>query len=321
MVWCAPCFLASSALSFEPTVPMTLACNQTNTARGGLDEHVVAFLHLVGLPHQVLYGQPLEHHGGSLLVADICGELHCTVCGQQSLRRIGAKPRDIADAVTDLDFGDTRADPDDFAGALVTGDERQADGGWVHAHAEISVDEIDAAGMIPDLDLPGAGLRHGNILVSQDLRAPHLVYSHCCDHCCHSCSDVFSTWRPDGSGAPSLSEAGGSSGSRKPLRMIGLTVGRAYREKIERDDQQSRRDPRAWIEPARERHESQDGPDEQRRDVHRTEAPHANGVKEPDRRKGERCKGENDEARKPGTRLKQKQIERDPIPQGRKTAK
>src|SRR5207302_4069631 len=97
-----------------------------------------------------------------------------------------AEPRHIPYPISDLDVGHARPDRVDVTGALVAGDERQTDRRRVHPHAEIGVDEIDADGAIPDLDLARARRRHLDLLVAQDFGTARLVHSHRCDHGCHS---------------------------------------------------------------------------------------------------------------------------------------
>ena len=137
-----------------------LAGDETDAAGGGMDEHVVALLHLVGTPQQVLHRHALEHHAGGLFVADLVRQLHRPVGWQQPLGRIGPERRHIADAIADLDVADPGPDGDDFARPLIAGDERQPDRRGIHAAAEIGVDEIDAAGVVFDLDLTGTRRRH-----------------------------------------------------------------------------------------------------------------------------------------------------------------
>src|SRR5262249_48918254 len=93
---------------------------------------------------------------------------------------------------------------------LVAGYEWQPDRRWIHAAAEIGVDKIDPAGVVPDLDLAGTWRRHRNVLVGQHVRTARLVYSHRCDHYCHSLLDLHAP-RTGPAAAMSLSGACGSS--------------------------------------------------------------------------------------------------------------
>src|SRR5262249_23931998 len=129
--------------------------------------------------------------------------------------------RHIADAVADLDVADPGPNRDDLARPLVAGDEWQPDRRGIHAAAEVGVDEIDPAGVVPDLDLAGTWRRHRNVLVGQHVRTARLVYSHRCNHCCHSLLDLHAP-RTGPAVAMSLSGACGSSrqvrGGRRRLR-------------------------------------------------------------------------------------------------------
>src|SRR5215472_8067217 len=64
----APWARAMLAFSAVLTTPITRA--PSASARGGVKYDRVALPHAVGPAQQVLDGEPLEHHGGGLLVAD-----------------------------------------------------------------------------------------------------------------------------------------------------------------------------------------------------------------------------------------------------------
>ena len=127
-------------------------------------------------------GHALEHHAGRLLVADVVRQLHRAIGRHQPLLRIAAERHHIGDTVADLEIGHAGADRDHLAGAFIAGDERHADRRRIHAHAEIRVDEIDAAGVLLDLDLARAGRGDLDLLVGQDFGTAGLVNPDCRDH-------------------------------------------------------------------------------------------------------------------------------------------
>ena len=147
-----------------------------------MHEHDRALAHLEGAVDQVLHGHALEHHAGSLLVADIVGQLDGAVGRHQTLGRVAAERAHIGDAVADFQVGDARPDCDHLARALVAGGEGHADGRRISAHAEIRVDEIDAGGVRLDLDLALPGRRNVDVLISEDFGTARLVNTHCRDH-------------------------------------------------------------------------------------------------------------------------------------------
>ena len=216
-----------------------MARDKADTARSGVNEHVIALGDLVSPPQQILHGHPLEHHRGSLFIAYAVRQLYRPVGGKQAFCRIRAERAYVADAITDLDVGRAGADRDHLPCPLIAGNERQPDGRRIHAHSKIRVDEVDAGGMVLDLDLTRARVRHGNILVSQHFGPADLVYSHRCDHCCHSCPDCTHRWAL---AAMSLS---GGAGSSLPACLWGgaFAIGRPYNKEIKPDKQQACRHP------------------------------------------------------------------------------
>ena len=112
----------------------------------------------------------------------MAGSFHGTVGRHQPFGGVATERGDVTDAVAGLEFGDAGTHRDDFAGAFVAGDERQADRRRVHAHAKIGIDEIDAASVLlhPDLARP----RRGNIdlLECQNLGSADFMNSDCSNH-------------------------------------------------------------------------------------------------------------------------------------------
>src|SRR5262249_48758498 len=102
--------------------------------------------------------------------------------------------------IPDLDVGHAGADGDNFAGTFVARDEGEPDGGRIHAHPEIRVDEIDAGSMLLDLDLALAGRGNLNVLVRQSLGTAGFVNAHCRDHV-SLLDDVWACLRDGISGA------------------------------------------------------------------------------------------------------------------------
>ncbi len=159
-----------------------LTRNEADAARSGVHQNDGALADLEGAVEQILHGHALEHHRRCLFVADVVRQLHRAVGGQQTLRRIAAERRHVGDAVAHLDVGHVGTYGGNGSGALIAGDERHADGGRIHAHAEIGVDEIDAAGVLLELDLARARRADLDILEGQNFRTAGFVYAHCCDH-------------------------------------------------------------------------------------------------------------------------------------------
>ena len=93
-MWWQPFVLASSALSFEPTVPITVAprcfahwqrIRPTPPAAAWMST-VLPFSTLKVRSQQILRRHALEHHAGGLLVADIGRQLHGAVGRQHCAR-------------------------------------------------------------------------------------------------------------------------------------------------------------------------------------------------------------------------------------------
>ena len=120
---------------------------------------------------------------GGLLVADIVREFYGAIDRHDPLRGIAAGTADIGDTVAALEFAHARADLHDLAGGFIAGDERQAARRRVEAHAEVHVDEIDAAGVLLDADLAGARRRHVDLFISQNLGPTDLVHAYRSNHC------------------------------------------------------------------------------------------------------------------------------------------
>jgi hypothetical protein len=159
-----------------------LAGDQSDAAGGGMDEHDGALADLEGAVEQILHGHALEHHRGGLLIGNVVRQFHRAIGRQQAFGRVAAERHHIGDAVADLDVGNARADRGHLSGAFVTGDEGHADRRGIHADAEIRVDEIDAAGILLDLDLALPRRRDFNIVQCQNVGTAMFVYAHCCDH-------------------------------------------------------------------------------------------------------------------------------------------
>src|SRR5664279_5325133 len=148
-----------------------------HAAGGGVDEADGTLADLVGAVDQILHGHALEHHAGGLFVTDVVGQLHRPVGRHQALGRVTAERSHETDAVAHFQIGHARTDRD-----YVAGDERHADRRRVHAHAEIAVDEIDAARMLLDLDLALPGRRDLHVLEDQSFGTAVFVNAHCRDH-------------------------------------------------------------------------------------------------------------------------------------------
>ena len=70
----------------------------------------------------------------------------------------------------------------DFACALVAGDEWQPARGRIKARPEIGIDKIDAAGVVLDANLACPRSRNSHILKGQNLRPAVFVYAYCRNH-------------------------------------------------------------------------------------------------------------------------------------------
>ncbi len=159
-----------------------LAQDQADAAGCGMNEDVHALLDLEGAAQQIFRRHAFEHHGGGLLVADIRRQFHGAVSRDVALGGVAAERHDIADAIADLEVADAGTDGDDLAGSLVSGDEGQADRRRIHAHAEIGVDEIDAAGVLLDADLALPRRRQFDLFVGQNLGPARLMHAYCRNH-------------------------------------------------------------------------------------------------------------------------------------------
>ena len=160
-----------------------LAENEPDAAGGRVHKHVHPPLDLEGAPYQVFHRHALEHHGGGLLVVDIGREFYRAIGRHHPLRGIAAGTADIGDTVAALEFAHAGADLHDLAGGFIAGDERQATRRRVEAHAEVHVDEIDAAGVLLDADLAGARRRHVDLFIGQNLGPTDLVHAYRSNHC------------------------------------------------------------------------------------------------------------------------------------------
>src|ERR1700678_1599148 len=134
-----------------------------------------ALLDLEGATNEILHRHALEHHGRGLLVADVGRKLDRAVGRHQAFFGVAGGSIDVGDTVATLEFAHAGADFDDFAGGLIAGDERQAAGCRIEAHAEVNVDEIDAAGVLLDPKLAGPGRRDVDLFVRQNLGAADFV--------------------------------------------------------------------------------------------------------------------------------------------------
>ena len=158
-----------------------LAQDEADAARSRVDQDGVAFLDLVDVAHEVLRGHAFEHHAGRLLVGDRIRKLDRPIRGQQPFGRVAARAGHVGNAVAHLEVLDAVAHRDDFARALVADDERRG-GSRIHPGAEIDVDEVDAAGVLLDADLPRARRTDIDVLISQRLGAAGLMHSDRCNH-------------------------------------------------------------------------------------------------------------------------------------------
>ena len=112
----------------------------------------------------------------------LSGSFTARSAGTSRSAGIATQRSDKRDAVADFEVGDAGANRHDLAGAFVARNEWHADRRRIHAHAEIGIDEIDAAGMLLDLDLALAWRGDLDIFVGEDFGTTGFVNAHCRDH-------------------------------------------------------------------------------------------------------------------------------------------
>ncbi|MNZ35112.1 hypothetical protein D3C78_525020 [compost metagenome] len=135
-----------------------LAGQGADTPRSGVEQDGFATLEIIGLAQQVLHGQALEHHSGSLFESDGVRQAHQVGFGQHVNLAVSAqRAAAISHAIADLEPGHFAADRVDHARAFRT--QTRWQGRWrVEAAAVIGVDEVQADGLVGHAHLLRAGL-------------------------------------------------------------------------------------------------------------------------------------------------------------------
>ncbi|MGY4619448.1 hypothetical protein ACVWZ4_004675 [Bradyrhizobium sp. USDA 4472] len=151
-----------------------LAQDQANAARRGMQQNGVASLHTIGLPDQVLRGQPLQHHCSRGHVVDPVRQLQKPIGRDQPRLGIGAKRRSaVCDTVTRLQISDAWPDFFDNARGLAAEPTRQL--GRIHARAVVDVDEVEANSGMANARLAWSRLADIDLLPNQNVRTAGFV--------------------------------------------------------------------------------------------------------------------------------------------------
>src|SRR5262249_46739953 len=155
-----------------------LGGDEADAPGSGVDQRRSTLFDVEGPAQQIAHRHALEHSGGSLLVADSRRKLHGPIGLETPFRRVGAERHHVADAIANFEICDARAERDDLAGTFIARNEWKADWRGIHAHAEISVDKIDAGRMLLEPDLPRPRRRNIDILIGQHLWATVFVHTY-----------------------------------------------------------------------------------------------------------------------------------------------
>ncbi|MNT39072.1 hypothetical protein D3C72_1752910 [compost metagenome] len=140
-----------------------------------MKQNGVARLHGVGLFEQVLHSQALEHDRRGLFEADGVGQFDQIGFGQHMHFAVGTqRAPGIGDTVADLEPGDMSTDRLDYPGTFRAQPRRQCRR-RVQAAAKVSIDKVQADGLVAYADLLRTGCGRFEIDQLQDLRAPMLA--------------------------------------------------------------------------------------------------------------------------------------------------
>ena len=135
-----------------------------------MEQDEVPGLHRIGAAEQELDRHALQHHSGGRLEIDRIRQLDQALGRVVAEGGIGAvRGRAIGDAVARLELGDAGPDCLHRAGGFQAEAARHGQG--IEAAALVGVDEVEAAGMVPDRDLAGPGGRNLDLLPAHHLRS------------------------------------------------------------------------------------------------------------------------------------------------------
>ena len=184
-----PCSLASRAFSVRADRAdhgradraRPLAGDETDAARGRVEQHHRLVRAWVGLAQQVAHGHALQHHRGGGLLVDAGRQLDQAVGSDQPLLRITAEHRRVRHTVARLQVGDAGADRLHRAGALHADHRRQARN-LVVAGAVIGIYVVETHRTLAQAHLAGPRIADRNLVPLQRLRSPVGMDADCVRH-------------------------------------------------------------------------------------------------------------------------------------------
>src|SRR4029077_19726746 len=141
-----------------------------------MDQDRVTLFDAVGLAHQILGGEALEHHRRSGFVGNRARELEQEPRFDIPLLRVGAWGAGVSDPVACLQPLDRRTDLDHLARPLRPGRERRLRR-RIEARAMIDVDEVDPDRMLAQPDLAFAWWQQLDLLKAHHFRTAGLIYA------------------------------------------------------------------------------------------------------------------------------------------------
>src|SRR3954451_13426082 len=205
-----------------------LAHDEADAAGRCMDQDRVAFVHREYRAQEHVRGHALQHHSRSLFAAYRVGQLHQPVGVDQPLFGIAADGSRISDSVAALHIVDVGTDRFDHAGAFDARSERELL--RVQPTAVIHIDEIEAGGLLPYLDLPTFGLSDLDVFPLEDIGSAGFVDS---DRVWHCASLLGPSPSVEGLGlrarqwAPPANAASNSRATMLVILIMGLTAGPA----------------------------------------------------------------------------------------------
>ena len=150
-----------------------LAQEDAHAAGGGLYQHDIAGADLVNLAQQILRRHALQHHRRRRLVSDPVGNFDQAIGRDDTRFTVAARNRRIGHPIAGLELGDLGANGLDHAGALVAGNERQAERKPPGALYDLDIVQSDRSVAHPHFVRPDVA--DLDLFPAQDFRAAKLM--------------------------------------------------------------------------------------------------------------------------------------------------